>query len=136
MAKTQRASFPAMTQASSLSWSARISGRLLTACLTRQLSPGFHRITESQNSRGWKGPLWVISVKSINVPPKRTCPRFDHSSRLHRTNLLHWRQIYVSKHYQRLYLSAVPRSSLKTKQKRRQVYQKGTCVLSAAWVLQ
>jgi len=19
-----------------------------------------HRITESQNSRGWKGPLWVI----------------------------------------------------------------------------
>ena len=20
----------------------------------------FHRITESQNSRGWKGPLWVI----------------------------------------------------------------------------
>jgi len=21
---------------------------------------GFHRITESQNSRGWKGPLWVI----------------------------------------------------------------------------
>jgi len=22
--------------------------------------PGFDRITESQNSRGWKGPLWVI----------------------------------------------------------------------------
>jgi len=21
---------------------------------------GNHRITESQNSRGWKGPLWVI----------------------------------------------------------------------------
>jgi len=21
---------------------------------------GYHRITESQNSRGWKGPLWVI----------------------------------------------------------------------------
>jgi len=21
---------------------------------------GHHRITESQNSRGWKGPLWVI----------------------------------------------------------------------------
>ena len=20
----------------------------------------YHRITESQNSRGWKGPLWVI----------------------------------------------------------------------------
>jgi len=20
----------------------------------------FHRITESQNGRGWKGPLWVI----------------------------------------------------------------------------
>jgi len=23
----------------------------------------FHRITESQNGRGWKGPLWVIPPK-------------------------------------------------------------------------
>jgi len=26
----------------------------------RRVEGRFHRITESQNSRGWKGPLWVI----------------------------------------------------------------------------
>jgi len=30
------------------------------ACSLGRQDTSFHRITESQNSRGWKGPLWVI----------------------------------------------------------------------------
>jgi len=30
------------------------------AWLVQQMRSRGHRITESQNSRGWKGPLWVI----------------------------------------------------------------------------
>jgi len=34
-------------------------GRFMVACLEGRWCL-YHRITESQNSRGWKGPLWVI----------------------------------------------------------------------------
>ena len=32
-------------------------GSVSRTCLS---CPTYYRITESQNSRGWKGPLWVI----------------------------------------------------------------------------
>ena len=39
---------------------ARVSRALTTAGLGDLARLPRHRITESQNSRGWKGPLWVI----------------------------------------------------------------------------
>jgi len=35
-------------------------GRGAALCAKRQLRSQNHRITESQNGRGWKGPLWDI----------------------------------------------------------------------------
>jgi len=35
------------------------------------LSGGIHRITESQNVRGWKGPLWVTQSNPL---PKQGHP--------------------------------------------------------------
>ena len=41
------------------SWSKVESMNSKRRCVRGSLG-GNHRITESQNSRGWKGPLWVI----------------------------------------------------------------------------
>ena len=40
----------------------------------RALTAPGHRITESQNSRGWKGPLWVISVGSRDAGLQERLP--------------------------------------------------------------
>ena len=58
---------------------AAVAPALLQACQRQlgasgcvaQLSRGSHKITESQNGRGWKGPLWVTQ---LNPLPKQGHP--------------------------------------------------------------
>jgi len=51
---------PKQAERSSALWESPIKDVLPVGAAARGVFPAYHRITESQNGRGWKGPLWVI----------------------------------------------------------------------------